>query len=71
MTLAEFCEFTKLAAKPYFPPKSELDMLGTRVYTLYDSQVLREDRWALHHLTDYVVSSICAGTVWLVERPNA
>lgn len=69
MTLAEFCTFTKLAAKPHFP--ASYDNTGEpKVYTLYDSQVLREDRWALHHLTDYVVSSIAAGTIWLVERTN-
>jgi hypothetical protein len=60
MTLAEFCTFTKVAAKPH----------KSGALTMYDSQVLREDRWALHHLTDYVVSSIAAGTIWLVERAS-
>jgi hypothetical protein len=27
-------------------------------------------RWELFHLTDYVVSSVTAGTIWLVERDN-
>jgi hypothetical protein len=70
MTLAQFCEFTKLAAKPFFPA-SYSNPDEPKVYTLYDSQVLPQDRWALHHLTDYVVSSITAGTIWLVERTNA
>lgn len=68
MTLAEFCEKTNVYCKPYFPPKHELDSMGLHVCIIPDNQVLREDRWTLHHLTDYVVSSISAGTIWLVQR---
>lgn len=27
------------------------------------------DYWELYHLEDYLVSSVQAGTVWLVKRP--
>lgn len=26
--------------------------------------------WDLFHLSDYIVSSICGGTMWLVKRNN-
>lgn len=32
------------------------------------SRLSAQDRFELFHLTDYVVSSVTAGTVWLVQR---
>jgi hypothetical protein len=58
-TLAEWEHMTK------FHPT----LHSSGAYTLPDSPHINSTwRWELHHLKDYVVSSITAGTIWLVQR---
>lgn len=60
-TLAEWQHVTKVTLK-YHP---------SGAVSLPDYSWLTNTwRWELHHLKDYVVSSITAGTIWLVEREH-
>lgn len=58
-TLKEWEHMTKFYAKQH----------ESGAYVLPDSTHINNTwRWELFHLKDYVVSSITAGTIWLVSR---
>jgi hypothetical protein len=70
MTLAEWQHMTKATVKPFYTSDPEPD--EPKIYTVPDySWLTGQWRWELFHLKDYLVSSISAGTIWLVERTNA
>lgn len=57
-SLAEWRFITNVYVKQHSPG----------VYCLPDYSWPDSWRWELFHLKDYVVSSVSAGTIWLVER---
>jgi hypothetical protein len=58
-TLAEWQHMTKVV----------VTLHTSGAYTVPDySWLTGQWRWELFHLKDYVVTSVTAGTIWLVER---
>jgi hypothetical protein len=57
MTLNEFCEVNKIVSHPH-------GEYGTRY--IPDRQY--PNQWDLSHLSDFIVSSVVAGTIWLIKR---
>jgi protease II len=62
MTLSEWAEQNNAVVRDWIKPT--YDPMKTIIDRDYP------DRWGLFHLTDYVVTSVEAGTIWLAERKN-
>lgn len=74
MTLAEWAGETGLRVRPFAPTDAHTGQVtGPETGAMLVSQdatwgLNGRLKYSLHHLSDYVVSSVTGGTIWLIPR---
>ena len=72
MTLNEWVSEFGMSAKPFIPTNNETGRISgppTGAMLISDAwSFTGRSKWLLHHLSDYVVSSVTGGTIWLSPR---
>lgn len=72
MTLQEWSAEFGLSAVPFVPRNNETGQVSgppTGAMLVSDAwSFTGRSKWLLYHLSDYVVSSVTGGTIWLIPR---